>query len=334
MRKILYIFIVLSVIAFALVFTYNKVFFSKKKLKTDFEITKGETIKQIAKRLENQKIIDNRLIFEIGVRVFKKEKHIKAGYYSFNGFYNVKEIINQLTKGSSKLKKITFPEGLTCFEVFDKLCKAGFGDKQVYLDYFYHPASFLPEQFKKAETLEGFLFPETYFFREKASEKEIIKEMVKLFLIKFNSIKKPEKQILTPYKSVILASLIEKETNGKNEEKIIASVFLNRLKKKMKLQCDPTIIYALILEGKYDGNIRKKDINMENRFNTYYIQGLPPTPIANPGLKALQAVFYPDKTDYLYFVSKNNGTHIFSKTYKEHSKNVIKYQIKHRRKRK
>jgi len=332
MKKYFYILIFLIFITLISIIAYDYLFLTKLSLNGEFKISKGETIASIGKRLAEKGFVKHPLIFNSGVRIYKQEKNIKAGYYLLKGQYTIEDLINQLTKGSSKLIKITFPEGLTCFEVFDKLCKKGFGDKEVYIDIFYHPAPFLPLYFKEAETLEGFLFPETYFFREKETEKEILTQMVKLFSKKYSEIEKPTESSLTPYQSLILASLVERETNGKNEEGLIASVFLNRLKKKMRLQCDPTIIYALILDGKYDGNIRKKDISMENRFNTYYISGLPPTPIANPGFKALNAIYNNEKTNYLYFVANNSGTHVFSKTYKEHLKNVDNYQIKYWRK--
>lgn len=332
MKKIIVSVFIILLLIISIGFYFNHLLINKNKIIGEFEIKKGETISKIAQNLTDKKFIKNPFIFKFGVRIYKQGKNIKAGYYKFNGKYNLKELITELTKGSSKLKKITIPEGLTCFEVFEKLEDSGFGKKSVYLEYFYKPSLILPEQFKNAETLEGFLFPETYMIREKANEFEILKIMVKEFIKNYEKVEKPKNINLTPYQAIILASLVEKETNGKNEEKIIASVFLNRLSKKMRLQCDPTIIYALILEGKYDGNIRKKDINMENRFNTYYISGLPPTPIANPGFKALNSVYNPDNTDYLYFVSNNEGNHIFSKTYKEHLKNVEKYQIKYWRK--
>lgn len=334
MKKLIIIFLVILILTVMSYYEFQQIFLEKQTIKGEFVINKGDSINKIANNLTVNGFIKHPLIFKVGVRVFKQSKNIKAGYYTFKGKLTVEELISQLTLGSSKLIKITFPEGLTGFEIFNKLVENGFGNKDVYIDYFYHPIPFLPKSFEKAETLEGFLFPETYFFKEKATEKEILIQMIKEFFEKFNSINKPKELGLTSYQSLILASLVEKETNGKDEEKIIASVFLNRLNKKMRLQCDPTIIYALILEGNYDGNIRKKDITMENRFNTYYISGLPPTPISNPGFKALDSVFNPEKTNYLYFVSNNEGKHLFSETYKEHLVNVEKFQIKYWRNKK
>ncbi len=334
MRKIIAVSI-LVIIALSLLFGY-KYLFSERKVSCIIEIKKGETINQIAKTVNNKTPFSLRL-FVFTVRLLKLDRKLKAGYYSFSNYYNVIDFVKRLTKGDARLIKVTFPEGLNCFEMFDKLVKAGLGKKDVYMQYFYMPQNFLPAGFQSAKTLEGFLFPDTYLFRANSSEKEVIEQMVSRFNTMFKKAKqfnclKKKGVLLDDYEILKLASLVEKETSLKNEMPLIASVFYNRLKKGMKLECDPTIIYALILEGRYDGNIKRKDIRMKHPFNTYYIKGLPPTPIANPGFNAIKAAFCPASSEYLFFVSNNKGKHLFSKTYKQHLKYVKEYQIRYWRK--
>ena len=327
------------IIVFILVFVFlgilfgYRYLFAPKRISCVIEIKKGESVKSIAKQVEEKTPFSSRL-FLFTVKFLKLDRRIKAGYYSFSNYYNVVDFAKRLTKGDARVVKITFPEGLNCFEMFDKLEKKKLGKREIYLQYFYSPSDFLPKGFEKAQTLEGFLFPDTYLFRANASEKEIVEQMVSRFENMFKKAKnekcetKPEIS-LDDYDILKLASLVEKETSVKSEMPLIASVFYNRLKKGMRLECDPTIIYALTLEGRYDGNIRKKDIRMQHPFNTYYIHGLPPTPIANPGFNAIKAAFCPAVSDYLFFVSNNKGKHLFSSTYKQHLKYVKEYQVRY-----
>ena len=334
MKKIVVVSI-LVLITLSLLFGY-RYFFAPKRISCVIEIKKGESVKEIAKQVEEKTPFSSKL-FLFTVRIFRLDRKLKAGYYSFSNYYNIVSFAKRLTKGEARLIKLTFPEGLNCFEIFDKLENANLGKKEVYLQYFYMPQDFLPEEFKNAKTLEGFLFPDTYLFRANSSEKEIIEQMVSRFKKMFAKAKKvnclKEREIdLNDYDILKLASLVEKETSVISEMPLIASVFYNRLKKGMRLECDPTIIYALTLEGRYDGNIRRKDIRMKHPFNTYYIKGLPPTPIANPGYNAIKAAFCPAVSEYLFFVSNNKGKHLFSKTYKQHLKYVKEYQVNYWRK--
>ncbi|BBB32507.1 aminodeoxychorismate lyase [Thermotomaculum hydrothermale] len=305
--------------------------FSSKKVSCVIEIKQGESVKSIARQVEEKTPFSSRL-FLFTVRMLNLDRKLKAGYYSFSNYYNIIDFAKRLTKGEARLIKVTFPEGFNCFEIFDRLEKSNLGKKEVYMQYFYTPQDFLPDEFKSAKTLEGFLFPDTYLFRANSTEKEIIEQMVSQFKVQFKKAKEfaclKERGIeLSDYEVLKLASLVEKETSVVSEMPLIASVFYNRLKKGMRLECDPTIIYALILEGRYDGNIRKKDIRMKHPFNTYYIKGLPPTPIANPGFNAMKAAFCPAVSKYLFFVSNNEGKHLFSETYKQHLKYVKEYQV-------
>jgi len=183
-----------------------------------------------------------------------------------------------------------------------------------------------------APNLEGYLFPETYSFPKGTSAREVAQAMVRQFRQTFNSAWQARTTQLgfSIRDMVILASLIEKETSNPEERKLISAVFHNRLQRKMKLDCDPTIIYALKLKGTYDGRLGWKDLKLDSPYNTYLYPGLPPGPIANPGHAALEAALYPADVDYLYFVSRNDGSHVFSHTLKEHNRNVQIYQKKGR----
>ncbi|HNR12011.1 MAG TPA: endolytic transglycosylase MltG, partial [Thermodesulfobacteriota bacterium] len=177
----------------------------------------------------------------------------------------------------------------------------------------------------KEGTLEGRLYPDTYKFVRNVKEEEIIRRMVKRFNGVFTEAmrQRANELGLSTQEILTLASMIEKETGAVNEKPLISAVFHNRLKRNMRFQCDPTVIYGL---DNFTGNITKKELQTFTPYNTYVIEGLPPTPIANPGVESIRAALYPSKVDYLYFVSKNNGTHHFSRTMPEHNRAVDSYQ--------
>jgi UPF0755 protein len=182
----------------------------------------------------------------------------------------------------------------------------------------------------KSKTLEGFLFPETYKFSKASTEKTILKKMVDTFFQKLpvNYEQLAKKVGLTFYEAIILASIIEKETSVPAERTLIASVFHNRLKQRMRLQTDPTVIYGI---KNFDGNLTRKQLRTRTPYNTYINYGLPPTPIANPGLESLMAAVKPANSNYIYFVAKGDGTHAFSVNYQQHKRAVAKFQRRRKR---
>jgi UPF0755 protein len=188
-------------------------------------------------------------------------------------------------------------------------------------------SSFVREEGIDAETFEGYLFPDTYYFSKDVTSEKIISAMVKKFRSVFTSTYKEQakKLGLSIHRAVTLASIIEKETGDPEERSVISSVFHNRLKKKMRLESDPTVIYGI---KDFDGNIKKRHLKTSTPYNTYQIPGLPPGPIANPGKKAIEAALFPADTDFLYFVSKKDNTHMFSTNIRDHNKAVRKYQLK------
>lgn len=296
---------------------------------TNFTIKPGEGFSSVNYRLSKKEIISSARMFHYYTKFTDKINKLKAGTYNIPAGANMKDILYILTEGTPILTKVTIPEGKNMYEVaklfeakgitsakeFIKLCK----DPELVRTI--HPT---------APSLEGYLFPETYMFAPKTPAIEIIKAMLSQFH-KQTKILDLEQTFLTPHEVIILASIVEKETGAKFERPTIAGVYLNRLKKKMRLQADPTTIYGIW--ETYKGNLRKKHLLQKTAYNTYKINGLPLGPIANPSLAAIKAVLEPQEHNYVFFVSKNDGTHVFTPTYKEHRK-AVDYWQKNRRNRK
>ena len=292
-----------------------------------FEIERGMGAKSLARSLKEAGIIRKRWVFILGHSLFYSPKSIKAGEFAFPLPLSVKDILRIITEGKVRLHSLTIPEGLTRLEMADLLESLGFSKKVPYLQASADPgliASLDP----KAWDLEGYLFPETYFFPKGESTERIVTAQIEQFKSAFSEEWKARARELglSIREVVILASLIEKETSLPEERSLVSSVFHNRLYRRMKLDCDPTIIYALKLEGKFSDRLRTKDLQWDSPYNTYLYGGLPPGPIANPGKESLASALYPANTDYLYFVSKNDSSHHFSRTFREHQNAVNTYQ--------
>jgi UPF0755 protein len=292
-----------------------------------FEVEAGETVKDIAHHLEDQSLIRAKWAFILGYRLFFSKQSLKAGEYALQLPISAKEVLVLLTKGRIKLYPITIPEGLTRREAASQL--------QISLSI--EPKEFLRASAAKdliadldpeAKDLEGYIFPETYSFPKHTGAETVVSAMVAQFRKVFDESwqKQAEEIGMTVREVVILASLIEKETSIPEERRLVSAVFHNRLHMGMKLDCDPTIIYVLKEEGRFKDRLRTKDLNLDSPYNTYLNGGLPPGPIANPGRGSLEAALYPADVDYLYFVSKNDGSHHFSRSFREHQNAVIKYQ--------
>lgn len=296
-----------------------------------FEIKKGASLNRIAANLESRGLIASRFLFKWGSIFLGKRKSIKSGEYEIKGQVSTFALIQLLSKGTTVLKKVTIPEGRRMTEIFQILSKSGFGRYEEYIKYSVQP-TFLNTLGlgDKIFSLEGFLYPETYFFSKNVSAKTVLRTMVKAFFE--NTPEDYGKQArmvgLSYYKAVILASIIEKETSASSERQLIASVFHNRLKQNMKLQTDPTVIYGI---KNFNGNLTRKQLRTPTPYNTYMVKGLPPTPIASPGMAALMAAVRPAVTDYLFFVAKGDGTHKFTSNYRDHRRAVVKYQKRRRR---
>ncbi|MFQ6070633.1 MAG: endolytic transglycosylase MltG [Candidatus Aminicenantales bacterium] len=294
-----------------------------------FEIEKGMDVESIATSLKEEGVVKKKWPILFGYRLFYSPRSIKAGEYSFKLPLSSKKILETLIEGKIYLHPLTIPEGLTAAEIFDLLISQGFGDKEIFSQLFTR-TDLISSLDNKAQNLEGYLFPETYHFPKGTSPQKIITTLVSQFISVFNpEFRKRAQEIgLTTRETVILASLIEKEASIPEERKLVSAVFHNRLKKGMKLDCDPTIIYILKLEGRYKDRLRTRDLEYDTPYNTYLYPGLPPGPICNPGLESIRAALYPASEDYLYFVSKNDGSHHFSRTLSEHLQAVNLYQKK------
>jgi UPF0755 protein len=308
----------------------------KRKINVNIRIERNQSTREVLERLKELNAIENERILYFWIRY--KHIPIKAGCYRLKGTYSPVEIVRELMKGSPCLTKITIPEGTDIFDVDKILSEKGFCRKGEVLKLS-KDKEFL--NFLRLKFLEGYIFPDTYYVRENASCKEIVEETVKNFDRKTKSffkdydppeiVKRGLKEV-TRDKILIVASIVEKETSLLEEKPIIAGIIYNRLIKGMKLQCDPTVFYAYKVAGIEKEKLHRGDTLFPSPYNTYYIKGLPPTPICNPGLDSIRAAIYPEKTQYLYFVAKKRG-HIFSKSYNQHLKLIGKI-LKHGKKEK
>ncbi|HJX34634.1 MAG TPA: endolytic transglycosylase MltG, partial [Desulfatiglandales bacterium] len=250
-------------------------------------------------------------------------RKIKAGEYLLNSGMTPARITEILTRGIIITYSVTFPEGFSIEQIGDILAANGLADKNSFISLAHEPGVIQKYRIS-GPSLEGFLYPDTYQFGKGLPPSLIIDVMVKRFReIAGPYIKRIEELGMTVEEVVTLASIVEKEAGSAEEMPLIASVFLNRLKKGMRMESDPTVIYGM---NDFTGNLTRKDLLESTPYNTYVIRGLPPAPISNPGLASIKAVLYPAETDYLYFVSKNDGTHYFSRSIEEHNRAVWIYQ--------
>jgi UPF0755 protein len=292
-----------------------------------FEVEDGSSATQIAEALYSQGIISQKWPFLWGYRMFFASHSLKAGEYALPVPLSSKQVLERLIAGQVHLYSFTIAEGLTRMETAEHLGATGFVDAAKFLEVTADPAQIL-EWDPEAQDLEGYLFPETYRIPKGASEETIVAAMTAQFKHVFlEEWRERAKELgMSVREIVILATLIEKETSKPEERAMVSAVFHNRLRIKMKLDCDPTIVYALKQIGQYTGRLLYKDLKYDSPYNTYLYNGLPPGPIANPGRAALEAALYPADVDYFYFVSRNDGSHKFSKTLREHQNAVNTYQ--------
>lgn len=301
---------------------------SENSTKKIFSIESGQTLKIIAHNLEKHNLISTGSYFVWYAKYKKASTKLKAGEYLLSASQSPEKILNVLLSGKVKLYKITLPEGLNIKEVAKQAEKNNICPADDFISLCYDK-TFIRSLGIDADSLEGYLFPDTYLFPKKTDCKTLITAMTKRFHSIFTQEwKERADQIgLSVHEVVILASIIEKETGDASERPVISSVFHNRLKKRMRLESDPTVIYGI---KNFDGNIKRKHLKQKTPYNTYRIKGLPIGPIANPGGLSMHAALYPDTTDYLFFVSKKDTTHYFSKNIKEHNRAVRKYQLRKR----
>jgi len=289
-----------------------------------FSVSPGETLGAIANRLEREGLVRSALAVKWLARWRNLASSLKTGEYRLSGALRPEEILRRIAEGRVETYEVVLPEGLTVVQTAERLAAAGLADREAFLALARNAES-ARLLGVEGETLEGYLFPETYRLPKGLPPLEVARVLVN----EFHSVWKElaplaKRRDFTMKDAVTLASIVEKETGVPEERPLIASVFLNRLARRMRLETDPAVIYGI---PDFDGNLRRRDLeNEDNPYNTYRIFGLPPGPIANPGAASLRAVVMPAQTDFLYFVSKNDGSHVFSTSYREHVEAVDRYQ--------
>jgi UPF0755 protein len=323
---VLLIFIALVGGALLELFNYAGTPGSTATIEQNVTVPPGQGLKATAADLYNRGIIRNAFKFNLYARIKGYDKKIKAGEYRLKPSFSPREILEIMVSGKVQLYKITIPEGYNLVQIAEMIPAAGLGPAKDFL-MAANDGALAAELNIPGDSFEGYLFPDTYHFPKGVSPEKIIQTMVRRFREVFTSAweGRARERKMTVHQVVTLASIIEKETGAPSERAIISSVFHNRLKRNMRLASDPTVIYGI---EDFDGNLTRKDLTTITPYNTYKIKGLPPGPIANPGAEAMEAALYPADTDYLFFVSKQDGTHHFSKTYQEHEKAVRKYQLR------
>jgi UPF0755 protein len=290
------------------------------------DVQPGMGASEIAREMHRLGLVRHTVLFQLFTRWRGSAGRLRAGQYTVAGGKSLREVVERMERGDADRRELTFPEGYSIDDMAALMPSVGLtvaAFKAAAAD----PAPILDLD-KDAPDLEGYLFPDTYDVRRDASA---VKALVARMLQRFRAVIRPELPKLEQSglglrKLVTLASLVELETAVASERPRVAAVFLNRLKKGMLLQTDPTVIYALKKAGRYDGNIRKKDLEIDSPYNTYRYAGLPPGPIASPGKSSLLAVLEPAPVKDLYFVSRNDGTHEFSETLEQHTQAVNRYQ--------
>jgi UPF0755 protein len=291
-------------------------------------IESGSGSRAIGRRLIEAGVVRNDATFRAALWRTGLARSLQAGEFRFDRAMTPIEVIEKIARGDVHNRRITFPEGLNIAEMARIFEQQDFGTSAEFVEAARDVAA-IRDLDPTASDLEGYLFPETYSLPRPTTAARLVQSMVR----RFRQVFTPELQRiaqslgLTPRQAVTLASLVEKETALPSERSIVAAVYLNRLEIGMGMQADPTVIYALQRAGRYAGNLRRDDLSFDSPYNTYRYAGLPPGPIASPGFESLKAAAAPAAVDYLYFVSRNDGSHVFARTLEEHNRNVRKFQV-------
>lgn len=288
-------------------------------------IARGAGVRSIGSQLAAQGLLPNDIRFLALAALSGKRGQLKAGEYSIARGLTPPQILDLLASGSNLRHQVTIPEGLRTAQVAELFARDGWIKAPVFLALA-RDSSFIRGLGIEADSLEGYLFPETYtLIRDEVSEERVLRMMVERFRQVWLQLAVPENvHGLNRHQVLILASMVEKETGAPQERPLIARVFLNRLQRKMRLQSDPTVIFGLV---HFNGDLTRADLLRQTPYNTYAIPALPAGPICNPGRAAVEAVLHPADSEALYFVSRNDGTHAFSITLEEHNRAVRQYQM-------
>ncbi|HEU5401143.1 MAG TPA: endolytic transglycosylase MltG [Terriglobales bacterium] len=322
MRRLLAIFVLL-VLCLGLWLVYG-IFLPMKPAQTAYVLLRpGWSSRRIAQELKNSGVIRSANAFVL-LHYFRPTHKLKAGEYKFDSSANAIQVGDRLAKGDIFAHTVVIPEGYNMFDIAQAIQDSGLGSAEDFLKTARSDVALIRGLDPQAQTLEGYLFPDTYEFTRTQSMHDMVAMMVKRFEQEAKNIGLHD----NVHTIVTMASIVEKESAAADERPEIASVYYNRLEKRMGLAADPTIVYAAMLSGNYHGTIYRSDLEADSPYNTYRHAGLPPGPIANPGTGALKAAMNPARTDYLFFVAEGNGSgrHRFSSTFEQHEKNVIAYR--------
>jgi UPF0755 protein len=284
----------------------------------------------IGEQLVSAGVVRDATTFRLALWITGRARDLKAGEYRFEAPISAMSVIDKLARGDVHRRAVTFREGLTIAEMAAVYQQSGLGDAEAFVKAASDPTP-IRELDPDAPDLEGYLFPETYSLPRGTSAADLVAQMVALFKRTFTPALREAitAQGLSVREAVTIASLVEKETAVAEERPVVAAVYLNRKRIGMPMQADPTVIFALQRAGRYDGNIRREDLHFDSPYNTYRYAGLPPGPIAAPGRAALEAVAKPAAVNHLYFVSRNDGSHVFADTLEEHNRNVREWQVEY-----
>jgi UPF0755 protein len=297
------------------------------------QIPAGAGAADIQRRLIDAQLVRDPFTLRAALRWTGSSRALKAGEYRFDRPMTAVEVVEKLARGDVYGRRITFPEGLTMLEMSRLYETREFGPAKDFLEAARN-AALIRDLDPAAPDLEGYLFPETYALPRGTPAATLITMMVDRFRASYTEElqEKAREQQLTTRQVVTLASLVEKETGKGDERPLVAAVYRNRMNIGMGMQADPTVVYALQKAGRYNGNIRREDLAIDSPYNTYKYSGLPPGPIASPGKASLEAALSPADVRYLYFVSRNDGSHVFAETLDAHNRNVQEFQIEYFRK--
>ena len=297
------------------------------------DIPAGSSTAAIANRLVEAGVVRDARTFQVALWISGRSRSLRAGEYRFEAPLHALDVIDKIARGDVYRRRLTFREGLTIDEMAQVFEERGFGAAGDFRKAAEN-ASLIQDLDPGAPDLEGYLFPETYALPRGTSAAAVVAQMVDAFKNALTPEIRSQATAagLTIRQLVTLASLVEKETGTPSERPLVAAVYANRLRIRMGMQADPTVIYALQKAGKYTGNLRRDDLQFDSPYNTYRYPGLPPGPIAAPGKASLEAAAKPADVDYLYFVSKNDGSHVFASTLAEHNRNVFTWQVDYFRK--
>ena len=314
-----------SIILSIWLFSYAKTSLNLTPEAQEITIKPKSGLKSIANQLVTQKVLPSAWQFVVLGKVLRKEPDLKAGEYTLNKNITPYQLLLSLNHGKATQGSITFIEGRTFKQMREKLVQNDAVKSTI------QPLSnveIMALVGKSEPHAEGLFFPDTFYFDRGTQDTILLKRAYDAMQSKLNiawNNRSPNLPYKNSYEALIMASIIEKETGKASERPMIAGVFLNRLRIDMRLQTDPTVIYGM--GEKYDGNIRRKDLSTDSTYNTYTRFGLPPTPIAMPGLASIEAALHPEKTKALYFVGKGDGSHVFSNSLVEHNRAVAKFQL-------